>query len=195
MRCCSFAFAGVAALLCVALPAFAQVDGDGLITEFKIGAFDHDAPLGGHQKETGADVGGEILFQPVDFLDFIGIGSPRPILGGLVNSAGQTNQVYTGLTFTFDFAADVLRDGDGFFAEATVGGGLNDGKINVTDPVKSQEEKSLGSNVLFREDLDIGYRVTQRVSIAFSYNHISDADLAQRNEGLNDVGVRLGIKF
>lgn len=194
MRCSSFAFAGIAALLCAAPPAFAQATGDGLITEFKVGAFDHDAPLGGHQKESGADVGGELLFQPLDFLDF-GIGGPRPILGGVVNSAGQTNQVYTGLTYTFDFAADVLRDGDGFFTEVTVGGGLNDGKINVTDPVQSQRVKSLGSNALFREDLDIGYRITPRVSLAFSYNHISDADLAQRNEGLNDVGVRIGIKF
>ena len=28
-----------------------------------------------------------------------------------------------------------------------------------------------------------------------SYNHISNADLGERNEGLNDIGVRFGIKF
>ena len=192
MRRTSVAVATLAVALAAAIPGVARADG-GLIDEFKVAAYEHDASVFGHQKETGADVGGEILFTSPDFLEIIG--SPRPILGGVVNSAGQTSQVYTGLTFTYDFLENFLSTGDGFFVEGTLGGGLNDGKINVTDPVQSQREKSLGSNVLFREDADIGYRFTPRLSIALSYNHISNADLATRNEGINDIGVRFGIKF
>jgi len=186
-----FLAAGVAAL---ALPGLAKADAYGFLDEARIGVYEHDASVLGHQKETGADIGAEFLFVSPRFLTIIG--SPRPIIGGLANTSGQTDQIYTGLTWTWDFVHNVLHEGDAFYVEGTLGGGWNDGKINV-DGASSEGEKrkSLGSNVLFREDLDIGYRITPRYSIAVSYNHISNADLGERNEGINDIGVRFGIKF
>jgi lipid A 3-O-deacylase len=163
---------------------------DGLFSEVRLGVYEHDASVFGHQKESGVDFNGELLFQPFDFL-----WSPRLAIGGMVNSDGETDQAYAGLTWTWDFVHGLFRDGDGLYAELTLGGGWNNGLINVTDPVLSQERKSLGSNVLFREDLDLGYRINPVWSIAVSYNHISNADLAVRNEGLNDIGVRVGMRF
>ena len=46
-------------------------------------------------------------------------------------------------------------------SKASLGGGWNDGKINVDgNSPEGEKRKSLGSNILFREDLDIGYRIT-----------------------------------
>jgi lipid A 3-O-deacylase len=183
--------AGVAVL---ALPGMAKADAFGFLDEVKAGVYEHDASVFGHQKETGADIGAEFLFTSPSFLSLIG--SPRPMVGGLVNTSGQTDQAYGGLTWTWDFVHSVLRTGDAFYVEGSLGGGWNDGKINVNgNTPEAEKRKSLGSNVLFREDVDLGYRITSTYSIAVSYNHISNADLGVRNEGLNDIGVRLGVKF
>jgi len=191
MRHSRFALVGIAVALASALPNAARADGE-FIDEFRLGVYDHDASVLGHQKETGADIGAEILFTSPSLLE--AIWSPRPVIGGLVNTSGETDQAYVGLTWTWDFAHSVLMNDDGFYVEGTLGGGVNDGHTNVT-PAESQHRKALGSNALFREDVDLGYRFSPRWSLAISYNHISDADLAVRNEGLNDIGLRVGMKF
>jgi lipid A 3-O-deacylase len=180
----SLAVAGAALY---AKPAHAAI---GPIDEVRVGVYDHDVSFLGHGKESGADLGAEILFIPLPFL-----WNPRPVIGGLANTDGETSQAYIGLTWTWDFAANVFTSDDGFYVEGTLGGGWNDGKLNVTDPIESQKRKSLGSHFLFREDADLGYRFNAVWSLALSYNHISNADLADRNEGLNNVGIRLGMKF
>jgi len=163
-----------------------------IVDELKAGVYEHDASILGHQKETGADLNLEILFTSPAFLEIIG--SPRPMIGGLVNTSGETDQAYFGLTWDWTFLHDVLRAGDGFYVEGSLGGSLHDGKLDVQG-AEAQKRKSLGSPVLFREDVDLGYHITPRYSVAISYNHISDADLAKRNEGLNDIGIRFGFKF
>jgi lipid A 3-O-deacylase len=165
---------------------------DGFIDEVRLGVYEHDISLFGHQKESGIDTGAEILFPSPDFLSLIG--GPRPVIGGLVNSKGETDQAYLGLTWTWDFWHGAFKDDDGFYVEGTLGGGWNDG-LSAAPPAEAQTRKSLGSSILFREDVDIGYRLTPSWSIALSYNHISNADLGNRNEGLNDLGGRIGFKF
>ncbi|HVJ50898.1 MAG TPA: acyloxyacyl hydrolase [Aliidongia sp.] len=176
-----------------AAPSLAHADDLKIVDELRFGVYEHDASVFGHQKESGADIGNEVLFTSPSFLSVIW--SPRPILGFLENTNGTTSQYYGGLTWTWNFATDVLRSDDAFYVEITEGPGFNGGKTNVTDPLEQQTRKSLGSHWLFREDLDIGYRLTPQWSIAFSYNHISNADLASRNEGLNNIGGRIGFKF
>lgn len=174
----------------LALPLAARADG--LIDEVRLGVYDHDASFLGHQKETGADIGLEMLFASPALLEVIW--SPRPIVGAMINTAGQTDQAYAGLAWTWDFAHGLLTADDGFYVEFSEAAGWNDGLISAP-PSEQQTRKSLGSNILFREDLDLGYRLDPRWSIALSYNHISNADLATRNEGLNDVGLRVGYRF
>jgi len=191
MRHYCITLAGIAVAV-IAIPGTALAD-DVPFDEIRVGVYKHDASILGHQKERGEDINVEILFTSPVVLEKIA--SPRPNLGGLVNTAGQTDQLYTGLTWTWDFLQDVLTGGDGFYLEGTLGISLHNGNISVSEPADTQQDKSLGSRVLFREDVDIGYRFTPRWSLAISYNHISNANLAKRNEGLNDFGVRVGFKF
>jgi lipid A 3-O-deacylase len=182
-----------AAVILALIPTAAGAADGTLVDELRFGVYQHDASVFGHQKETGADIGAELLFASPQFLK--PVYAPRPVVGFLANTAGETNQVYMGLTWTWDFVRDVLRPGDGFYVEGTLGGGWNDGKTNVRDPAEQDKHKSLGSHFLFREDVDLGYRVSPAWSVAISYNHISNADLASRNEGLNDIGLRVGYRF
>jgi lipid A 3-O-deacylase len=173
-------------------PAQAAEGAGGIFDEIKGGVYEHDASVFGHQKETGADLGLEILFTSPEFLALIG--SPRPMLGFLANTSGETDQAYFGLTWSWTYWHNVLNADDGLYVEGSLGGAVHDGKLDVQG-AEGQRRKSLGSQVLFREDVDLGYRFAQRYSIALSVNHISDANLAKRNEGLNDLGVRFGVKF
>ena len=81
--------------------------------------------------------------------------------------------------------------GDGFFATLAVGGAIHDGKLDTTDP----KRKSLGSRILFREGVDLGYRFNEHISVSAFVDHISNANLAHRNEGLTNGGMRLGYRF
>ena len=81
--------------------------------------------------------------------------------------------------------------GDGFFGYFSEGGSVNDGKISTTNPAR----KSLGSHVLFKEGLDLGYQFNDVISLAAFVDHISNAGLANRNEGLTSAGMRVGYKF
>lgn len=188
MRSLSFSLAALTLAL-AAGSASADTD-SGFFDEFRLGAYKHDVSFLGHGKETGADVGAEILFHDIGIL-----WAPRPVAGILVNTAGETDQIYGGLTWTWDVFSNILNEGDGFYLEGTLGGAIHNGKLDVTDPYESQHRKSLGSPVLFREDFDIGYHFNPVWSLAITYEHISDADLAKRNEGLNDIGLRVGMKF
>jgi len=71
--------------------------GGGIVDEAKIGLMAHDITLGGRHLETGDDISGEILFTSPSFLKIIG--APRPHLGGWVNTDGNTDAAYFGLTW------------------------------------------------------------------------------------------------
>ncbi len=68
---------------------------------------------------------------------------------------------------------------------------MNDGKISTRDP----KRKSLGSHILFKEGVDLGYQLNDVVSVAVFIDHISNAGLANRNEGITNGGLRFGYKF
>src|ERR1700747_3036308 len=86
----------VAAMLVAALPATAPAQIQ-VVDEFKFGVLAHDVGLFDKHVESGADINFEMLFTPPEF--FRVIGSPRPHLGGSLNTAGNTNAGYFGLTW------------------------------------------------------------------------------------------------
>jgi len=182
--------ASLAAFACMAGQASAD---EGLISELRFMALDHDTGLVGSSKEDGVDLGAEVLFQPVDALSFIG--SPRPVVGVLLNTAGQTNQLYAGFIAQHDFAADVFRPGDGFFIEGAVSIALHDGENDVTGTPENADWKSHGSDLLFRTGFGAGYRFNERWSLSAGFHHISNANFAKPNQGANDIGLRLGMRF
>jgi lipid A 3-O-deacylase len=99
----------------------------------------HDVGLFDRHVEAGADLNFETLFTSPDFLSVIG--SPRPHLGGSVNSAGNTDQGYFGLTWGITLMPNLFGSGDGLFAKGSLGGAIQDGYTNSAPPGR----KTLGS--------------------------------------------------
>jgi lipid A 3-O-deacylase len=155
----------------------------GLITEVKAGILYHDAGVFGRGEERGADADGEIRFLPWEWLDFMA--SPRPHLGFHINSAGDTSQVFTGLTWEWNFLPP-------FFADASFGLAVHDGAI-TTDALGTKE---LGSRVLFRESVEIGWNFYGPHSVSILVDHVSHGTmLGPKNEGMDSLGLRYGYRF
>jgi lipid A 3-O-deacylase len=184
----------IALLAFIGVPAYAG----GVVDEVRLGMMAHDIQaLGG--REPGPDVNAEILFTSPfpqgwgeDMPAWLRwVTRPRPNVGASINTAGATSQAYVGLTWSLMLASGVFSRDDGVTLGFSAGPSFNNGLANTTDP----NRKSLGSNVLFRVGAEVGYQVTPSVGVYVSFDHSSNADIASRNEGLNDVGVRLGLKF
>lgn len=144
--------------------------GDGLLT---------------NDKENGLSVNGEILFRSPDLLN--AIGAPRPHIGASVaTDEDSTSQFYAGLTWEKRFFRRYFVDG-GF------GVAVHDGE---TGPEEDSSNNSfLGCRALFRLSADAGYLFTERLSASAHFEHISNANLCNENEGLDNLGVRLGYRF
>lgn len=167
----------LAALLALsASPALAGVD------ELRLGLSAHDISFLGHGKEDGADAVVEVLFQSPDVLE--AIWSPRPHLGMAVNTVGDTSQLYAGLSWMFEPVERLVL-------EFSLGGAVHDGTLSSSDP----GDKQLGSRVLFRESLSLGYRLDERNTVLITFDHESNAGLAEHNAGLNNLGLRWGYRF
>ena len=167
-------------------------------SEVKFGILAHDVRfLGG--KEHGVDINPEFIL-PSPFADawaaslpwyLYWMAQPRPTLGGEINTSGFTNQAYVGATWTWQLASNLLRPDDGIALSYFFGPAFNDGDIIA----KAPNRKSLGSHVLFREALELGYRITPVYEISALVDHVSNGGLAKQNQSINDVGVRFGMRF
>lgn len=178
----------VAAVLIAAVPAAAPAQTQ-LVDEFKFGVLSHDIGLFDKHVESGSDINFEILFTPPEF--FRVIGSPRPDLGGTLNTAGATNTGYFGLTWGITLIQNLFGWGGSVFANGSLGGALQDGYTDSAPP----DRKKLGSTALFRESAELGYQLTPTVSVSGFVWHMSNANLAPHNAGITDAGARLGFKF
>jgi lipid A 3-O-deacylase len=167
-------------------PAMAQTNPVG---ELKIGGLAHDVGLFGHHVEGGADVNVELLFNSPDLLRYIG--TPRPHIGADINTSGNTSDGYFGLTWGIMLIQNLFGAGDGVFANGSLGGAVHDGHLLTAPP----DRKRLGSRILFRESLELGYQVNPVVSVSAILDHISNANLASRNAGITSAGARIGFRF
>lgn len=184
----------VAGLLAATGVAFATGAGparaaDGIVDELKFGVLDHDIGIGGHHKEPGADINGEVLFTSPSLLSIIW--SPRPHVGLSINTDRKTDQFYAGLTWRLLNFERVFTGSDAIYLNGSLGGAVHDGHLNSG----GSNDKQLGSRVLFRESLEIGYQFVPRQSISIFADHISDAGLTSQNQGISNLGVRYGYGF
>jgi lipid A 3-O-deacylase len=147
------------------------------VSEVRFGALAHD-PLA--QKEDGIDINAEIFFSSWTQ----GSWALRPSLGASVNTTGDTSQVYIAINYGGPISED-------WFLEISGGGMVHDGELETPDPNK----KELGSEVLFHIGLSLGVMVSEDVSLSLFATHASNAGWAERNEGLETAGLRLGIRF
>jgi lipid A 3-O-deacylase len=161
------------------------------IDEAKLGVLVHDIRAFGlgHPGEPGTDVNIELLFPSPAFLRIVG--APRPHLGFSVNTVGQTDVGYVGLTWSGRPWRSRLVLPDALFIAGTLGGGAHDGYLNKAPPGR----KRLGSRLLFRQSVEVGYQLTSRVSVSALFGHMSNGWLAHHNESLNQLGVRVGWLF
>lgn len=180
------ALLALAVLLCAATPALCDPYDT---NEIKFGVLAHDISFLGHGKESGEDVNGEFLLRSPSFLSYIW--SPRPHIGIDVNSDSDTSNAYIGLTWTIPLLTRIIGHRDGLFIDLSEGPSINNGIINTQNP----DRKSLGSNVLFRESFSLGYNLDEIHDVSLFLDHISNARLAERNEGITSLGARIGYKF
>jgi lipid A 3-O-deacylase len=160
-----------------------------IIDEVKAGVMAHDITLGGKHVENGADINGEVLFVSPSFLDIIG--APRPHLGGWVNTQGNTDAAYFGLTWGLPLFKSIVGATDALTIYGSLGGAVHDGYEDSAPAGR----KKLGSPVLFRESIELGYQITPVYSISAMVDHISNANLGSHNAGITNAGARVGIKF
>lgn len=172
---------GTSAAFAVTLLAASTALADGLVSEIRLGALGHDQGFTSH-KEDGIDVNAEILFADTGW--FGDDWTLRPNIGGNFNTDGSTNQGYAGMVVGHRLFGP-------FFFDVGAGGALHDGKLDTTDP----ERHSLGCHLLFHLQGDVGVEIGDTWSLMAHIDHISNADLCDRNEGLTDIGVRLGARF
>lgn len=174
------AWAIVAAGLFAAGGAAAE---DGILSELKAGVLAHNVPLLATRDEGGLDFNIEALLRSPDALS--AIGAPRPHVGASINDGDDTSQVYAGLTWEWHPFALPL------WGAFSLGGAVHDGELHAV----RNDRKALGSRVLFRLGAEIGYDVSESWRVSLLWDHISNAGLADENEGLDNVGFRIGFRF
>jgi lipid A 3-O-deacylase len=168
----------------------------GILSEVRVGVLAHDLPVLGPQREHGADINTELLFvSPVSEQAVAHIAPaarwlfrPRPELGVTGNLSGYTSQVYVGFDWTAPAVRSLIRSQDRLLFDIGFGGAVNN------DPTLASviNRAHLGSNLLFHPNLQIGYGIGSHYTVALYYEHSSNAHLAKVNEGLNNIGFRLG---
>ena len=154
------------------------------ISELRLGFLHHDAAIFGHNKEDGVDVMIEVRFARFTGGFWDTIGQPRAHLGVNINSEGYTSSAYTGLTWDWQIWGPV-------FFSLDLGGAVHDGETSTS----RLDRKELGSRVLFRQAIEIGYRFQEHHALSLRFDHISNASLADNNEGLDTLGVVYGYSF
>ena len=172
------------AVLCGA-PARAETK-DGAVdpvAEFRFGVLKQATAQGG--PEAGIDWTAEYRGNP--FSGRIGdiFGNPRPHLGINANTSGATSMIYTGLTWTIPLSRRFYLSIDSGFA-------IHNGKLERTPPPR---RAALGLRVLFHEAIEIGVHLGPVWSVGFKADHISNAALAEENDGLTDFGIMFSRRF
>ena len=141
--------------------------------------------------EQGAGINLELLFVSPEFLR--AIGSPRPLIGAnIAMDSDATSQFYLG----FEWKAHLTQR---FFVAGMLGGAIHNGETDPFDPVadagRINNTLFLGCRANFRLSADIGYDVSERISASVHWSHMSNAGLCDENEGLDNLGLRVGYHF
>jgi hypothetical protein len=177
-----------------------------MISELIGGVWSHD-PGELNEESNSWDFNGEIIFNKVRlfgagnrFLKFLA--EPRPVIGGSINSRGKTHTVYAGFSWAKQFQ-------NGLFFNFVLGGTYHTGNLEQATrqcavgegcsltgnrAYIDAREPTLGSAVLFREGLDLGYRLGAH-GVSIFASHISNAGLDNDNGGINFVGMRYSFAF
>lgn len=156
----------------------------GWLSEFRLGILAHNIGPIASAREDGAQINAELRFKSPPLFEYIL--SPRPHIGASINTAGDTSFLYLGLTWTWNIT-------DALFLDLSFGGAIHDGWLTSHEP--EPDRRLMGSRLLFRESLELGYRFFDRHSLSLMLDHVSNAGLSHKNQGNDDVGLRYGYRF
>jgi hypothetical protein len=165
-------------------PQVAARPGPGFLHELRLGVMAHDVDglWSGQHKERGVDYSAEIVLERPLFR--LGPGMVRPNLGFDWHNRGDTSKAYGGMVWHWN------NDGKVSF-ELGLGAAVHTGERETRDPSRKQ----LGSKLLFRIPIELGYEVATRQRVSLFFEHVSNAWLADENEGMDLLGVRWAYKF
>jgi hypothetical protein len=156
----------------------------GLIHEVKIGALLHDSPYawsGFNVEPYSVDLNVEAILGPSVALWG---GRVRPAIGATINFGGYTSKAYVDARWQREFK-------DNTFFAMGLGIAVHNGELVTSDP----DYKELGRRVLFHPHFEWGYRIDPHNSVSLFYDHVSNASTADKNQGLDTIGVRYGYRF
>jgi lipid A 3-O-deacylase len=110
---------------------------------------------------------------------------PRIYLGASVGTGDGVDQIFGGFSWTADITSRL-------FVELGLGGTVHNGKLDGSNG----RGPDLGCRLLFREQIALGYRVTDNWQILATADHSSHANLCDGpNDGLSHAGLAIGYKF
>jgi lipid A 3-O-deacylase len=148
----------------------------------RAGILAHDVPVWSRSRqERGVDFNAEFIFGFPNYHIFSGI--VRTNLGFSLNNQGDTSKIYSGLLWEYMWDS-------GLFFNLGLGLAAHDGKLENSD-----DKKELGSRILFRIPIEIGLLFTLHQGVSIMFDHVSNAYLADPNEGLDTLGLRYTYRF
>jgi len=150
----------------------------------RAGVLKHDVDdlWSGTRKEGGVDLNAEIIFSRPSFSLLSGNVSPN--IGASINTQGDTSKIYGGILWE-------LAMKSGIFLNLGIGAAVHNGDLDTSQ----EDKKSLGSRVLLRIPIEIGYSLSEHHQISILFDHVSNAFLVDPNEGLDTLGLRYGYRF
>lgn len=183
---------GLSSLPALAQDMFEPQPMENIVDELRIGLNAHDVHhaalpflVGEWDTSRVEDVSFDVLFTSPDIDAFRWIGAPRPEIGATLNLAGRDSLVHANLTWqlpVFDTP---------FYLEAALGAAIHDGALTGAEPGR----KNFGCRVNFYERWGVGAHLSENATATLTYEHTSNNDWCEANEGLSNVGLRLGWKF
>ncbi|MGF1455744.1 MAG: acyloxyacyl hydrolase [Alphaproteobacteria bacterium] len=167
--------------------------------ELRSGFLAHDYGLTTNSIPDGEgdfSIHGQLLFPSPGLFRYLG--APRPHLGTNIAVDG-TSQLFAGLTWDVRFAREtpVLKN---LFLILDGGAAVHNGEnlsrpTNPVDDDFGEARRFLGCRAQFRFGTGLGYDINERVSAQIYTDHISTLGLCDPDDGLENIGMRLGYKF
>ena len=156
----------------------------GPIHAIRVGALNHDVGglWSGFRREDGLDLNVEAQF---NFAVPVFYGNLRPALGASINTEGDTSKAYLGARWEVVFWEESVFFGVG------LGAAVHDGNTGFG----RNDKKALGSRVLFHIPAELGVYLGEHISVSLFFDHVSNAYLADENQGLDTLGFRVGYRF
>jgi lipid A 3-O-deacylase len=173
-------------------------EADAGVDEIHVGVMAHNicvTDCKNANKEDGVNVEFQVSFDAPGWLDWAG--SPQPYAIASLNTAGDTSYAGVGLEWRWDFA-------DGWALEPGFGYIVHNGELDNPFPNGSPESAAfaeehvlLGSEDLFRTSLALTRDLPGPWEVQVLFEHMSHGQILGegRNQGLDEIGVRLGYRF